>query len=113
MFAPEVTDRQGFGARERAEARGVLFNDHSLYPWPRRTRDVFEEEIPRLPPGVTEIFAHPVLDGEELRGYDAAHADIRVHDAACLIDPTLAALLDAHGVRRVGFRALRDLQRAG
>jgi chitin disaccharide deacetylase len=32
------------GARERAEARGLLFNEHLVYPWPRRTRDVFFDE---------------------------------------------------------------------
>jgi chitin disaccharide deacetylase len=64
-------------------------------------------------PGVTEIFAHPVLDGEELRGYDVTNADIRVHDAVCLTDPSVSDLLNRHGVRRISFRDLRDLQRAG
>lgn len=66
---------------------------------------------PILPRGMTELFAHPVLDGEELRGYDLHHADIRVHDAAALVDPSVAAMLNAQGVRRVSYRELRDLQR--
>ncbi|HET6306903.1 MAG TPA: hypothetical protein VFG12_06940 [Rhodopila sp.] len=99
-------------AREQADARGILFNEHLIYPWPRRTRDVFFEEIPKLPPGISEIFLHPALDGEELRACDPANADIRVHDAACLIDPLLTELLDQFGIRRIGFHALRDLQRA-
>jgi len=111
MFALADTEKQGFQARERAEARGVLFNEHIVYPWPRRTRDVFFEEIPQLPPGVTEIFAHPVLDGEELRGYDGKTADIRAHDAACLTDPTVSDLLDQHDIRRISFRELREVQR--
>jgi chitin disaccharide deacetylase len=113
MFSRETTDRQGFPARERAEARGLLFNEHSIYPWPRRTRDVFIEEVPKLPPGVSEIFAHPVLDGEELRAYDTEYADIRAHDAACLTDPTIQHLLDRHDIRRISFRELREIQRAG
>ena len=76
-------------------------------------RDVLFEAIPNLPPGVTELFAHPVLDGEELRGYDHRNADIRAHDAACLLDPAVAAFLDRHGIRRISFRDLRELQRAG
>ena len=111
MFAPEQQARYGFDAARRAAARGVLFSDHLIYPWPRRTRDVFFEELPTLPAGVTEIFAHPALDGEELRGYDLGNADIRVHDAACLIDPTVARLIDAQGFRRISFRPMRDLQR--
>jgi predicted glycoside hydrolase/deacetylase ChbG (UPF0249 family) len=113
MFSREMTRKQGFQARERAEARGVLFNEHIVYPWPRRTRDVFFEEIPRLPPGVSEVFAHPVLDGEELRAYDAENADIRAHDAVCLTDPAVSDLLDQQNIKRLSFRELRELQRAG
>jgi predicted glycoside hydrolase/deacetylase ChbG (UPF0249 family) len=112
MFSRDVVRKQGFQARERAEARGVLFNEHIVYPWPRRTRDVFFEAIPKLSPGVTEIFGHPVLDGEELRAYDTSNADIRVHDAACLMDPAVVDLLDQHGVKCISFRELRELQRA-
>jgi predicted glycoside hydrolase/deacetylase ChbG (UPF0249 family) len=112
MFSQEDTAKQGFQARERAAARGVLFNEHLVYPWPRRTREVFFEEIPKLPPGVSEIFAHPVLDGDELRAYDPDNADIRVHDAVCLTDPTVADLLDRHHIKRISFRDIRELQRA-
>lgn len=99
-------------ARERARARGLLFNEHMIYPWPRRTRAVFFEEIPKLPAGVSEIFAHPALDGEELRAYDPMNADIRAHDAECLTDPAISGLLDLHSVKRISFRDLRELQRS-
>jgi hypothetical protein len=113
MSSRETAEKQGFHARERAEARGVLFNEHIIYPWPRRTRDVFFEEVPRLSPGVSEIFAHPALDGEELRGYDTVNADIRAHDAVCLTDPSVSDLLDRHDIKRISYRELRDLQRGG
>jgi predicted glycoside hydrolase/deacetylase ChbG (UPF0249 family) len=112
MFS-RYTEKQGFQARQRAETRGLLFNEHIIDPWPRRTRDVFFEEIPKLRPGVSEIFAHPVLDGEELRAYDTENAKIRAHDTECLTDPTISDLLDQHNIKRLSFRALRDLQRAG
>lgn len=101
-----------FPARELAAARGVLSVDHLIYTWPRPTRDVMFEACPNLPRGVTELFAHPVLDGEELRGYDHHHADIRVHDAATLTDPSMAVLLDRYGVQRISYRELRAAQRA-
>jgi len=113
MFSREETERQGFAARERARARRVLFNEHIIYPWPRRTRDVFFAEIPNLPSGVSEIFAHPVVDGEELRAYDPMYADIRAHDAECLIDPAVAELLEQHAIKRISYRELRELQRSG
>ena len=102
-----------FPARKLAAAQGVLSADHLIYTWPRPTRDVMFEACPTLPCGVTELFAHPVLDGEELRGYDLYYADIRVHDAAALVDPGVAAMLDAQGVRRISYRELRTTQRAG
>jgi predicted glycoside hydrolase/deacetylase ChbG (UPF0249 family) len=113
MLSDEGAFRPGFEVRDRAEAKGVLFNEHIVFPWPRRTRDVFSEAIPNLPAGVTEILAHPVLDGDELRGYDTDNADIRVHDSVCLTDPTLLDLLDRNNIKRVSFREIRDLQRAG
>ena len=73
---------------------------------------VFFEEIPKLPPGVSEIFSDPVLEGEELRGYDTMNADIRTHDAMCLIDPEVSRLLNQHNITRISFRELRELQRA-
>lgn len=113
MFSVGDAEQQAVRVRERAEARGLLFNEHLVYPWPRRTRDVFFEEIPRLPPGVSEIFAHPVLDGEELRAYDTKNADIRAQDTVCLIDPAVSNLLDQHDIKRISYRDLREFQRGG
>jgi chitin disaccharide deacetylase len=113
MLAQRQDKEPAFDAHNLAETRGLLFNEHIIYPWPRRTRDVFFEEIPKMLPGVTEIFAHPALDGEELRGYDTKNADIRAHDAACLMDPLISRLLDEHNVKRISFRELRELQRMG
>jgi len=113
MLPAEHMALESVQAHERAAARGLLCNQHIIYPWPRRTRDVFFEEVPRLPPGVSEIFGHPVRDGEELRAYDASNADLRVHDADCLTDPAVAGLLARHGIKRISYRELRELQRAG
>jgi predicted glycoside hydrolase/deacetylase ChbG (UPF0249 family) len=102
-----------FHSAERAEARGIVSNDHLIYPWPRPTRDVFFEALPDLPAGVSEIFAHPVHDGEELRSYDLSNTAIRIHDAACLTDPTVRELIERQGFRPISYRPLRELQRRG
>ena len=112
MLSREQAKEQDPQARERARARGLLFNEHMIYPWPRRTRAVFFEEIPKLPAGVSEIFAHPALDGDELRAYDPLNADLRSHDAECLMDPAVSRLLDLHNIKRISFRDLRELQRS-
>ncbi|MBR0683666.1 ChbG/HpnK family deacetylase [Roseomonas eburnea] len=111
MAAAEDTAQQGFGARERAAARGILFNERMLCAWPTPAGPTLREALPTLPPGVTEIFAHPALDGEELHGYGAAFAALRIADAAALVDPALRAFIERHGVQRIGFLALREAQR--
>lgn len=80
MLPAKVADRGAYLGRERAASHGVLCPDRIVYPWPRATRDVLFKEVPQLPPGVSEVFAHPALDGEELRGYDKSNADIRMHE---------------------------------
>jgi hypothetical protein len=64
-------------------------------------------------PGVTEILAHPAIDSEELR---ASHPDWdrRVDDHAALArDEVIAERAERAGVTFIGFRELRELQRAG
>jgi len=98
-------------AKDRATARGILFNEHMLEAWPIPAGPTLRAALPGMPPGVTEIFAHPALDGEELRACSPASAALRIDDAAALVDPALAALIEAHRVRRIGFLALREAQR--
>ncbi|MCP4383974.1 MAG: ChbG/HpnK family deacetylase [Hyphomicrobiales bacterium] len=112
MARPEHFGELGFAGREPAAARGVLCNDHQIYPWPTPTCEVLFEAVPDLPPGVSEIFAHPVRDGAELRAYDTRRADMRAADAAGLTDPALRGLLDQHDVTLISFREIRELQRA-
>ena len=106
MFPPGVPVDYGFDARAMAAARGIACPDHLLYPWPRPAAEVLRESLADLPDGVTEIFAHPVEDGPELRAYDPWAPDLRAADAAGMCDPALAALLDAAGIVRVDYRAL-------
>lgn len=113
MAPADHTARQGFAPRDRATARGILFNEHMLYAWPTPAGPTLRAALPEMPPGVTEIFAHPALDGEELRGSGPSFAALRTDDAQALLDPALAALIEAHGVRRIGFLALREAQRRG
>lgn len=111
VMAHDPAGYPNFPARERAAARGVLSNDYLIYPWPRPIREVLLETIPNLQPGVTEIFAHPVRDGAELRAYDEYRPDLRAADAVGVCDSLLGDALDEHRIRRIGYRDIRDLQR--
>lgn len=67
--------------------------------------------IDSLPPGLTHLAVHPAVDTPELR---AAAADwrSRVAEYETLADPAVAALWDAAGIRRVGWRDLRHARGA-
>ena len=103
----------GFSSREPAAERGLVFTDHFLSPtWGVQTREVILRTLPKLRPGVTEVYLHPVVDGPELRACDEEAGDVRSSDYALLMDTVLRALIDAEGIRLISFRPLRDLQRA-
>ena len=61
---------------------------------------------------MTEIFAHPVHDGEELRAYGTKKAELGAHDAVCLTDPAVSDLLEQHHIKRISFREVQERQRA-
>ena len=112
MAGRREDERLGFGGRARAAEMGLIFPENFISPWPRDTRLVFHDRIPGLAAGVSEIYAHPVEDGDELRAYDPDHPEIRANDAEVLADPAIAHLIHAAGVTPISFRPLRDLQRA-
>jgi predicted glycoside hydrolase/deacetylase ChbG (UPF0249 family) len=113
MVGPTTDARLGFAGRARAAERGVIFTDRFLYGWGKDTRAFLTERLPALPAGVAEVFAHPVDDGPELRGYDPDAPDVRVADGLCFTDPAMAAFMADLGVIPISYRPLRDLQRSG
>jgi predicted glycoside hydrolase/deacetylase ChbG (UPF0249 family) len=111
MAGARQDEALGFEGRRRAAERGVLHTDRFISVWPKDTRTEFFARVPSLIPGVTEVFAHPVDDGPELRAYDPDHPDIRANDALAFSDPAMVALFDAAETIRISYRPLRDLQR--
>ena len=62
--------------------------------------------------GVTELFVHPAIDTPELRTL-APDWESRVDDHALVTaDDELRKRFDAEGAQLIGYRPLRDLQRA-
>ena len=102
----------GFPFRRLAEEEGVVFPDHFVL-CPVGARRRIERTLFDLRPGVTEVLLHPGIDTDELR---TACDDWpgRVEDHAFLVsDPSLRALLARADAHLIGFRELRELQRAG
>jgi predicted glycoside hydrolase/deacetylase ChbG (UPF0249 family) len=101
----------GFPYRRLASEEGVLFTDHFVYT-NVGSRRAIERTLFDLQPGVTEVYLHPAADTDELR---ASHPDWakRVEDHLALTrDPAFTDLVERSGAQLIGYRDLRDLQRA-
>jgi hypothetical protein len=109
---PGLSTPSSFISRSLMDRAGIAHPDFFIAPpWGRPSRAVLFETIPNLHAGVTEIYLHPVDDGEELRGYDKENADLRSADAECVMDDTIRELIAAQGVVTIGFRPLREMMR--
>jgi hypothetical protein len=104
----------GFPFRKLAADEGVVFPDHFV-----RVRDGvgsrrdIERAVMDPRPGVTEVYVHPAVDSPELRAASPDWA-ARVDDHDLVTgDRSLRSMLDRAGVHLVGYRALREAQRAG
>lgn len=106
-------DLIGFPFRDLADEEGVLAPDHLVYYPGVGGRVAVEALLEDVRPGVTEVFLHPATDHAELRAL-APDWERRVDDHRLLTEePALVDRLAAEGVQLVGWRVLRDLQRAG
>ncbi len=103
----------GFPFRRLAAEEGVLFPDHFVHVRGVGSRRTIERVIDELRPGVTEVYVHPAADTPELRDVTDDWA-ARVDDHRLVaVDHSLRDALERADVRRIGYRPIRDLQRAG
>jgi predicted glycoside hydrolase/deacetylase ChbG (UPF0249 family) len=101
----------GFPFRRLAAEEGAVFPDRVVVCPPGAERHV-ERVLFDLAPGVTEICLHPSADSDEAR---AASSDWggRVEDYTYLRrDSSLREMIGRADVTLIGWRALRELQRA-
>jgi predicted glycoside hydrolase/deacetylase ChbG (UPF0249 family) len=102
----------GFPFRQLATEEGVLYPDHFVLVQSVGSRRTIERTLFDLRPGVTELYVHPAQDTPELRAL-APDWTSRVDDLDLVTDGSgLRAMLERAGVHLVGYRELRDLQRA-
>ena len=112
LSGPSTERTIGFPFRQLAAEEGVLFPDHFVHVRGVGTRKVLERVLFDLRPGVTEIYAHPAVDTPELRAF-APDWPARVDDHDLLTrDHAIRSLAERAGVILIGYRELRELQRA-
>jgi predicted glycoside hydrolase/deacetylase ChbG (UPF0249 family) len=104
-------DHIGFPFRRLAAEEGVVFPDHLVVVNAVGSRRALERALLDLPPGVTEVDAHPAVDTAELRALSPDWSG-RVDDHDLLTnDHSLPALATRAGVTLIGYRALHQLMR--
>ncbi len=103
----------GFPARELATDEGVLMPDHTvIVPIGIEARSRLQEALTNLAPGVTELHVRPATDTPELRAITPDWAS-HTGDAHLITnDSGFAKLLASSGAESIGYRQLRDAQRA-
>ncbi|MGW9157145.1 polysaccharide deacetylase family protein [Microbacterium sp. NPDC055665] len=78
-----------------------------------QVRDGFITLLRAVPAGVTEIYLHPMIDDDELRAAVDFSAAKRGYELRLLTDPAVLQAIEDEALVRIGWRDLRDLQRAG
>ncbi len=103
----------GFPFRDRADEEGVVAPDHLVRAHQAGSRPQILAAMGSLQPGVTEMYVHPAVDTPELRGH-APDWEGRVDDLDLVSGVgVLAERLRQAGAHVIGYRPLRELQRAG
>jgi len=116
MGSPETYARAGFPTiRAEAEAMGLVFPDrliHEEHPEPGESRKQFWLRILRsLKPGVTELYIHAGVPNDELQAIANSWRERGEDYELFTRDPDIRATLEREHIIRIGYRALRDLQR--
>ena len=98
---------------ELADRLGVLAPDHFWYggpPAPDETAAYWTNVLGKLRPGVSELYIHAALDDPEMRAVSDSWAQ-RAADHRFFTAPSTGVLLRDLGIRLLGYRPIRELQR--
>jgi len=95
-------------ARHRLRRAGVVTNDalFGLYDTGAMTEAAWLRIVPRIGPGLTEIYCHPTV--RTTPSPREAPATSSADELAVLLSPVVRAALDQAGIRRTSFAAAAD-----
>lgn len=110
LSSAETQRNIGFPFRDLAAEEGVLFPDRFIGVPSPPSRDRIEAAFEALEPGVTEVHVQPAADTPEVRAISDRWADWA--DDLRYVVEELADSAERAGATRIGYRALRDAQRA-
>ena len=114
MGSQELLAAQG-GAQQRGQldADGIICPDYLIYGGRNKgetIQDYWKRMLSDLKPGVTELYIHASQPGEEIKHITNSWQDRAGEYELFTRDPEIRRLLESQNVKRIGYRALRDLQ---
>jgi hypothetical protein len=115
MGSQELLESFGAGhLRAQLDADGVVYPDYLIHGDRQAGESVtayWKRVLGQLRPGVTELYIHAALATEEMKQITGSWEARATEHGLFTRDLEIRQLLESQGVRRIGYRALRDLQR--
>jgi chitin disaccharide deacetylase len=115
MGNQELLAKLGGGhLRGELDADGTVYPDYLIHDQRKNGEAVdayWKRIIGELKPGVTELYIHPAVAGEEMQHITNSWQERDTEYHLFTDDASVKALLQQRGVTLIGWRALRDLQR--
>jgi hypothetical protein len=115
MGSQELLESFGAGhLRAQLDADGVVYPDYLIHGDRQAGESVtayWKRVLGQLRPGVTELYIHAALATEEMKQITGSWEARATEHELFTRDLEIRQLLESQGVRRIGYRALRDLQR--
>jgi hypothetical protein len=105
---------------DKAREMGLLFPDDLVYnPFPRWARkegeshdDYWRRMLRSLRPGVTEIYIHPAMPTDEIKAMTGSWPERAADHEFFANDPSLRQIVKEQGIILIGYRVMREAQRA-
>lgn len=115
MGSQELLATQGGGhQRGQLDLDGVVYPDYLIHGDRKAgepIRDYWKRSISSLKPGVTELYIHASVPGDEIQHITNSWQDRAAEYELFTKDAEVRRILESQGVKRIGYRALRELQR--
>ena len=115
MGSQELLAAQGGGhQRGQLDSDGTVYPDYLIHGDRKpgeSVRDYWKRELNSLKPGVTELYIHASVPGDEIKNITNSWEDRATEYEMFTRDPEVRHILESQSVKRIGYRALRDLQR--
>ena len=100
--------------RAQLDADGIVYPDYLILGGRKdgeSMNDYWKRMLRDLKPGVTELFIHASVAGDEIAHITNSWKDRAEEYRLFTKDAEVRQILESQNVKRIGFRALRDLQR--